>query len=161
MKKIIYSLMLLLVVTGCTAINEFNKKLEDFHKSLPVYSSGSSSSASGAKEIINLNVATRGLGKFENAKINIMPSISNGGDRRVILTGYYTNTSKNYQSIIRITADTYDKDGDRAGAIEFFASDIRPGEKINFEKFEKKNDNLDYLPIGHTINQKSWKFEID
>ncbi|MDD7411057.1 MAG: FxLYD domain-containing protein [Fusobacterium gastrosuis] len=159
MKKIVYSLMLLLMVTGCTAINEFNKKLEDFHKSLPVYSSGSSSSASGAKEIINLNVATRGLGKFENAKIVIVPNRL--GSKEVSITGYYVNTSKSYQEFVAITADVYDRDGDRVASILFKINDIRPGERKNISKANNKNElNMNIIDKDHRINDKSWKFEV-
>lgn len=153
MRKILSFLLLVVAMTGCTAIEEFNKKLEDIHKSLPTYSGNITSSSSKKGQVINITTNTKGIGRFENAKITIIED-EYGYDLK--LSGYYINTSKKYQNYVTIKADTADKDGDRVGSVLFIINDIRVGERKNLTKIELSSS---VLPPGQYIVPSSWRIE--
>lgn len=156
MKKFFALILLILTITGCTAIEEFNKKLENISKSLPTSNSTSSSS-----EEINLVANTHGKGKFENAKVTIKTSELNPNSREVTLTGYYTNTTKSYQKMVMIEVDIKDKDGDIVNQGSFSIEGINAGEKVNFSKSSHKQGNTYFiLKKDQYIDRKSWKVSI-
>lgn len=158
MKRIFIFILLILAITGCTAIEEFNKKLENINKSLPT-------SSSSGTEVIELVANTGGKGKFENAKVTIKPRELNSNSREVNLSGYYTNTTKSYQKMVKIEVDIKDKDGDTIKRGYFYIEDINAGERKNISKIKQATIGGNgiitfYLEKDEYIDRKSWKVSI-
>lgn len=131
MKKIFYLFTLSFLLVSCTALDNFNKKLENIHNAM---NGGSSSSTSGTSQtIISLNsLSAKGKGKVVDAKLVIKQI---GNTKTAHLEGYYINTSNTTQNLV-MYFNIMGNDGYVLQRASYFANGIAPNQKFNLAEGE-------------------------